>query len=90
MHITAHSKVLHTAIFVIAMTSLILNASNAQAASAVPSDYRLTVAGDKFADTWQFAAAFRMWPRRFLRAERVEAAIGTLSTSQENRLFVSL
>ena len=90
MHKIAHSKVLHAAVFVIAMISFILNGSNARAASVMPSDYRLAVSGDKFADTWQFAVAFKIRPPRRLRARRVEVAIGTLSTSQENRLFVSL
>ncbi len=90
MHKIGHSKVLHTALFVIAMSSLMLSASNARAASVMPFDYRLAVAGDKFADTWQFAVAFSMRPPRRLRARRVEVAVGTLSTSQENRLFVSL
>ncbi len=90
LHNTAHSKVLHTAVFVIAMISLMSNGSNARAASVMPTDYRVAVAGDKFADTWQFAVAFRMRPPRRLRAKRVEVAVGTLSTSQENRFFVSL
>ncbi len=89
-HKIEHSKALHIAIFVIAMSSLMLNASNARAAIAVPSDYRLAVAGEKFADTWQFAVAYNMRPPRRLRARHIEVAIGTLSTSRENRLFVSL
>ncbi len=90
MHKFAHSKVRHTAVFVIALISFILNGSNARAATAIPSDYRVTAANDKFADTWQSAVAFSLRPPRRLRARRFELAIGTLSTSQENRLFVSL
>ncbi len=90
MYRIAHSRVLHTAVFVIAMISFMLSGSNARATSVMPSDYRLAVAGDKFEDTWQFAVAFSMRPPRHLRARRVEVAIGTLSTSEENRLFVSL
>ncbi len=56
----------------------------------MPSDYRLTAAADKSDDTWQSAVAFKMRPRRRLQAKRLELAIGPLSTSQENRLFVSL
>ena len=90
MYKFAHSKVLHTAVFVIAVMSFILNGSNARAASVTPSDYRLAVAGDKFADTWQSAVAFSMRPPRRLRARRLELAIGTLSTSKESRFFVSV
>ena len=87
-----HSKALHTVIFVIAMISFTLNDSNARAASVVmPSDYHLAAAAVKFDDTRQFAVAFKMRPRRRLRARCFELAImGTISTSQENRLFVSL
>ncbi len=56
----------------------------------MPSDYRLAAAADKFDDTWQSAVASKMRPRRRLRAKRLELAMGTISTSQENRLFVSL
>ncbi len=90
MRKTGHSRLLHIAVFVVAMISFMLDGSNARAASLMPSDYHVAVAGDKFADTWQFAVTFRMRPPRLLRAERVELAIGTLSTSQENRLFGSL
>ena len=81
------------AVFAMMMISCLLNSSNARAAAAVPIDYRLAVAGDKFADTWQFAVAFRMRPPRRLRrlrAKHFELAVGTISTSQERRPFVSL
>ncbi len=90
MHKIVHSKVLHTAVFVIAMISFMLNGSNARAATAIPTDYRVTAANDKFADTWQFAVAFKLRPRRRLRSRHLELAMGTLSTSRENRRFVSL
>jgi len=80
---------LHIVVFVIAMISFMLNSSNARAATAIPSDYRVTAANDKFADTWQSAVAFRMRPPRRLRARRLELAIGAISTSQETRAFVS-
>ena len=90
MYKIAHSKVVHTAVFVIAMIWFMLSGLNARAASVMPSDYRLAVAGDKFADTWQSAVAFSMRPPRRLRARRLELAIGTLSTSKEIRFFVSV
>ncbi len=71
------------------MISFTLNGSNARAPSVMPSDYRLAAAADKFDDTWQSAVAFKMRPRRRLRAKRFELAMGTISTSQENRLLVS-
>ena len=92
-HKIANSKAFHAFVFVIAMISCILNSSNARAAGALPTDYRVAAAGDKFADTWQSAVAFKMRPPRRLRgfrAKRLELAVGTISTSQESRPFVSL
>ena len=83
-------KVLHTIFFTVMMVSCMLNNSLAQAASAIPSDYRLATAGDKFSDTVQFAVAFKFRPPRRLRAKRMELVVGTIATSQESRLFVSL
>ncbi len=88
--IIGFQRALYIVVFAIMMISCILNSANARAATVWPTDYRVAAAGDKFADTWQFAVAFRMRPPRRLRARRLELVIGTLSTSQENRLFVSL
>ncbi len=87
-HKIGPSKALHTVVFVIAMISFTLNGSNARAATVMPSDYRLAAA-DKSDDTRQFAVTFKMRPRRRLRAKRLELAMGTISTSQESRAFVS-
>ena len=86
----APSKALHTIVFAMAMISFTLNGSNAQAANLMPTDYRLSTAGNNYADTWQLAVAFRIRPPRRIRAQHLELAVGTISTSQENRLFVSL
>ncbi len=88
-HKIGRSKALHTVVFVIAMISFTLNGSNARAATVMPSDYRLAAAADKSDDTRQLAVAFKMRPRRRLRAKRLELAMGTISTSQESRAFVS-
>ena len=55
-----HSKVLHTVVFVLAMISFSLSSSNAWATAVGPTDYRVVAASGKFADTTQFAVAFRM------------------------------
>ncbi len=89
-HRIAHSKALHTVVFVIAMIAFTLNDPNARAASVMPADYRFAKAGEKFEDTWQIAVAFRMRPPRRLRARHLELAIGAISTSQETRPFVSI
>ena len=89
-HKIAHSKALHTVVFVIAMIAFTLNDSNARATSVIPADYRFAMAGDKFEDTWQLALAFRMRPPRRLRARHLELAFGVISTPIENRAFVSL
>ena len=90
---TGYVRALYIAVFAMMMISCMLNSSNARAATAVPSDYRVAAAGDKFADTWQFAVAFRMRPPRRLRgfrAKHFELAVGTISTSRESNPFVSL
>lgn len=84
------AKDLHVVVFVLAMLSFILSGLNAQAADLRPTDYRLALADDKFADTWQFAVAYRLRPPRRLRAQYLELAVGTISTSADNNLFVSL
>ena len=89
-HRIGHSKAFHTVVFVIAMIAIMLNDSNARAASVMPTDYRLAMAGDKFEDTWQLAVAFRMRPPRRLRARYMELAVGTISTSDVSQPFVSL
>lgn len=83
-------KALHIIFFATMMISCLLNNSLAQADSLIPSDYRLATAGDKFSDTVQFAVAFKFRPPRRLRAKRMELVVGTIATSQESRLFVSL
>ncbi len=87
---SGYSKALFTVVFVIAMISFSLNSSNVWAATVAPADYRVVTASDKFADTTQFAVAFKMRPPRRLRARYLELAIGAISTSHENRAFVSL
>ncbi len=84
-----YSKVLHTIVFVIAMISFTLNGANARAANLVPTDYRIATASKKFEDTSQFAATFKNRPPRRLRTRHFDLAIGTISTSQESRAFVS-
>ena len=71
-----HSKVLHTVVFVIAIISFSLSSSNAWATTVAPTDYRVVSASGKFADTTQFAVAFRMRPPRRLRVRHLELAIG--------------
>ncbi len=89
-HKIGHSKALHTVVFVIAMIAFMLNDSNARAASVMPTDYGLAMAGDNFEDTWLLAVAFRMRPPRRLPARYMELAIGTISTSEVSQPFVSL
>lgn len=83
-------KALHIIFFATMMISCLLNNSLAQAASVIPSDYRVATAGDKFSGAVQFAAVFKFRPPRRLRARRMELVVGTIATSQESRLFVSL
>ncbi len=83
------NKALHAVVFVVAMISFTMNSTNARAATVVPTDYRIGAAIGEFDDTTQFAFAFRTRPPRRLRATHLELAIGTITTSQESRAFVS-
>jgi len=80
----------HALIFVVAMTSFSLHASNVQAASLRPVDYRVLATVNNFDDTWQYAVTFRMRPPRRLRASHLELAVGAFSSTQDTRPFVSL
>lgn len=85
-----YSKSLHAIVFLVAMLSFTLNGVNAFAATLEPTDYRIGSAGDKFEGTRLYAVAFKMRPPRRLRAKHLELAIGALSTSGEDRAFISL
>ena len=85
-----YRKALHIIFFATMMTSCMLTNLVAHAAPAIPSDYRVAIAGDKFSGTVQIAASFHLRPPRRLRAKRMELVVGALTTSQESRLFVSL
>ena len=84
-----YSKPLHAIVFLVAMLSFALNGANALAANLEPTDYRIGSAGDKFEGTRLYAVAFKMRPPRRLRARHLELAIGTFSTSAEDRAFIS-
>lgn len=86
----AHNRWLHAVVFVVALLSFEWNGANARAAGLRPTDYRIAAAGDKFDDTLQVAVAFRMRPPHRLRANRLDLAIGSISTSRENSAFVSM
>ncbi len=72
------------------MISVTLNGCNAKAVNVILTNYRLAATDAKFTDAWKSVMAFKVRPRQRLRARRPELAMGTRSTSQENRLFVSL
>ncbi len=84
-----HDKLLHVVIFTIAMTSFTLQGLNAQAAGAQPADYRVMHGFSQFDEVWQFAATFNMRPPRRLRMNRLELAVGAITTPTESRPFVS-
>lgn len=70
-------RIVHALVFVVAMLSFFLHASNVQAASLRPVDYRVLAAVNNFDDTWQYAVTFRMRPPRRLRSSHLELAIST-------------
>ena len=88
-HNFGDNKLLHIVIFIIAMISFTLHGLNAQAAAAQASDYRVMRGTSQFDDVWQFAVTINMRPPRRLRINRLEMAVGAISTSEESRPFVS-
>lgn len=76
--------------FAVVLTIASLNYQVAFASTFRPSSYRASVAGDKFSDTWQVAAVFDLRAPRRIRARKLELVVGTMSTSNEVRPFVSL
>ena len=76
-------------VFAIIMIFGTLSYQTAYASTLRPNVYRVSVAGDKFSDTWQVAATFHLRAPRRIRARRLELAVGTVSTSNEIILFVS-
>ena len=71
----------------VVMLSSAFNSANAE--TLLPSDYRFLAAGEKFDGVRQYALAFKMRPPRRLRARHLELAIGSISSSNEDRAFVS-
>ncbi len=59
-----------TICFAIVMTSTTFSSLNAYAASQGPPDFRVAVGGDRFSDTWQFAAAYKLPPHDALAPDR--------------------
>ena len=90
MHRTARLRVLHAVVIVIAMMSFDLNSALARASALKAPEYRVATANNKFDGTWQFAAAYKMRPPPRLRVRHLEMVIGTVSTSSESRLFISM
>ena len=78
------------AVFMTVMLSITMQGEIARAASLTPDGYRIGTAVEKFDDTWQIAATYRLRPPRRLRSSHLELAIGTNMTSTETHAFVSL
>lgn len=82
-------RILRT-VFAAVLILATLNYQVAFASKFRASGYRASVAGDKFSDTWQVAAVFDLRAPRRIRARKLELVVGTVSTSNEVRPFVSL
>ena len=86
----SHRPLAHALVFIIAMSSILMRATPAEAELLWPVEYRVGEAIGKHNDVSQYAVAFHARPPRRLRAERLEVAIGTLANPLENRAFVSV
>lgn len=60
-----------------------------QAVDVLPN-VRIGSADSKFNNTYQIAAVFELPVARLFRAQRLEVAIGSISTTQEGEAFISL
>lgn len=91
LNATVGKKVILKAIvFASVMSTFMLSGLNSWADTVVPSEYRVSIAGDKFDETRQYAMAFKLRPPRRLRARHLELAVGVFSTPAETRPFVSI
>jgi len=86
---TRRSVAIPETVFAIIMIFVTLSYQAVHASTLLPNAYRVSVAGDKFSDTWQVAATFLLRAPRRIRARQLELAVGAVSTSNENRAFVS-
>lgn len=84
------NKSLHLFVFAIAMLSFAINGVKARAASMVPTEYRIAQGFSQFHEVKQYAMTFKFRPPRRLRGKRLELAVGSISTPEENRAYVSL
>ncbi len=71
-NLTVAQRFVHVLVFFVALLSLSLHNLNAQAATLTPDEYRTGKVVDKFDDTWQFAAAYKLRPPRRLRASYLD------------------
>lgn len=77
-------------VLIAAMLPLALQAPDARAAGLRPDSYRIGKVIDKFDDTWQFAAGFRLGRPRVFLSHYVDLTLGVITASGESRPFVSL
>ncbi len=77
-------------VLIATMLPLALQAPDARAAGLHPDSYRVGKVIDKFDDTWQFAASFKLGRPRRLLAQYMDLTLGVITASGESRPFVSL
>lgn len=85
----ASRRWLHVLSVAVAMLTFALNGANARAETFFPTDYRYFAAGEKFDGVRQYAVAFKIRPPRRLRASHLELAVGSITSADANRAFVS-
>lgn len=86
---TRPGRILQAVLFVTAMVCITLPNSNAQAATVVPSAFRIMGETGRIEDATLIAATFNVRPPRRFGIHRLEAALGGIATSDETRPFVS-
>jgi len=87
---TQRRKSLLIIALVTAMVPLALQAPAARAASLQPDSHIAGKVLDKFDDTWQFAAAFKLGRSKRLLAEYVDLTLGVITSPGDSRPFISL
>ena len=75
---------------IVAMVPLALQTPDARAASLQPDSYVVGKILDKFDDTWQYAAVFKLGRPKRLLAQYGDLTLGVITSPGDSRPFISL
>ena len=88
-HPTDRRHSLSAVFLAVVLMSCYVDGANARAEILAPDDYRLLVAGEKYGGVRQYAVTFNLRPPRRFPSKHLELAVGAISSSGDDRPFVS-